>query len=54
MHHKRRRPKSRRAGCLFCKPHKRNHAKAVDVLGRRTGRQEARARIAEREGRGEG
>jgi hypothetical protein len=24
MHHKRRRPKNRRAGCLFCKPHKAN------------------------------
>ena len=22
MHHKRRRPKHQRAGCLFCKPHK--------------------------------
>jgi hypothetical protein len=22
MHHKRKRPKDRRAGCLFCKPHK--------------------------------
>lgn len=22
MHHKRRRPKHRRAGCLLCKPHK--------------------------------
>lgn len=22
MHHKRKRPKSSRAGCLFCKPHK--------------------------------
>jgi len=26
MHHKRRRPKSRRAGCGLCKPHKQNHA----------------------------
>lgn len=24
MNHKRHRPKSRRAGCLLCKPHKRN------------------------------
>lgn len=24
MHHKRGRPKNRRAGCLFCKPHKAN------------------------------
>ena len=27
MHHKRRRPKNRRAGCLMCKPHKANGAK---------------------------
>ena len=26
-HHKRRRPKNRRAGCLLCKPHKANGAK---------------------------
>ena len=26
-HHKRRRPKNRRAGCLHCKPHKANGAK---------------------------
>lgn len=26
MHHKRKRPKSRRAGCLMCKPHKANGA----------------------------
>lgn len=26
-HHKRRRPKNRRAGCLMCKPHKANGAK---------------------------
>ena len=25
-HHKRGRPKNRRAGCLYCKPHKANHA----------------------------
>jgi hypothetical protein len=24
MNHKRKRPKKQRAGCLFCKPHKRN------------------------------
>lgn len=24
MHHKRKRPKKRRAGCLWCKPHKAN------------------------------
>lgn len=27
MNHKRRRPKNRRAGCLYCKPHKANGAK---------------------------
>ena len=27
MHHKRKRPKDRRAGCLLCKPHKANRAK---------------------------
>ncbi len=27
MHHKRKRPKNRRAGCLLCKPHKANGAK---------------------------
>jgi hypothetical protein len=27
MHHKRRRPKNRRAGCLLCKPHKANRIK---------------------------
>jgi len=26
MHHKRHRPKSRRAGCLMCKPHKHQRA----------------------------
>jgi hypothetical protein len=26
-HHKRKRPKNRRAGCLLCKPHKANGAK---------------------------
>ena len=26
MHFKRRRPKNRRAGCLYCKPHKANGA----------------------------
>ena len=25
-HHRRGRPKNRRAGCLFCKPHKAKHA----------------------------
>jgi hypothetical protein len=27
MHHKRKRPKNRRAGCLMCKPHKMNGAR---------------------------
>jgi hypothetical protein len=29
-HHKRKRPKNRRAGCLLCKPHKRNNAKGKE------------------------
>ena len=35
MHFKRRRVKNRRAGCLFCKPHKANGAKDANttVLG---------------------
>ena len=31
MHHKRGRPKNRRAGCLGCKPWKANHAKRTGV-----------------------
>ena len=27
MHHKRKRPKNRHAGCLMCKPHKANGGK---------------------------
>jgi hypothetical protein len=27
-HHKRKRPKNQRAGCLLCKPHKANHARS--------------------------
>jgi hypothetical protein len=37
MHHKRKRPKNRRSGCLLCKPHKANHSKCrekVSVLRR--------------------
>lgn len=30
MHHKRLRPKSRRAGSLVCKPFKANHAKVTE------------------------
>jgi hypothetical protein len=34
MHHKRRRPKHRRAGCLFCKPHKDERlAKLIRIKG---------------------
>ncbi|MDJ0523200.1 MAG: hypothetical protein QNJ90_14110 [Planctomycetota bacterium] len=29
MHHKRGRPKNRRAGCLLCKPHKANGMKGT-------------------------
>lgn len=31
MHHKRRRPKNQRAGCLLCKPHKRNGVGEADA-----------------------
>lgn len=31
MNHKRKRPKSRRAGCLLCKPYKANGAKGQDA-----------------------
>lgn len=30
MHHKRRRPKRQRSGCLMCKPYKGNHSKLDD------------------------
>lgn len=49
-HHKRGRPKNRRAGCLLCKPHKGNGMKG------RTAHQtvqERRARIVERQERTE-
>lgn len=39
-HHKRKRPKNRRAGCLHCKPHKMNGAK--DVLKPRDRREKER------------
>jgi len=58
-HHKRRRPKNRRSGCLLCKPHKANGIKKrkfVSASGvptrcdlARTWKQEARGQIAERE-----
>ena len=41
MHHKRRRPKNRRAGCLFCKPHKGNGSKHVERAVVRRQKQEA-------------
>jgi hypothetical protein len=44
--HKRKRPKSSRAGCLMCKPHKDQRRK--DCLGSQT-MQERRARVSERE-----
>jgi hypothetical protein len=45
-HHKRRKPKNARAGCLLCKPHKSNGSKArlCDQS-----RQEKRIRVAFRE-----
>ena len=30
MHHKRKRPKKRRSGCLLCKPHKMNGSRLKD------------------------
>jgi hypothetical protein len=45
-HHKRKRPKSTRAGCLLCKPHKRNGTKGT--LEAQTW-QERKARLAEQE-----
>ena len=34
MHHKRKRAKQQRAGCLFCKPHKRGgQSKFIHVKG---------------------
>ena len=36
MHHKRKRHKTRRAGCLLCKPHKRGgSAKLIKIRGQR-------------------
>ncbi|MCK6504854.1 hypothetical protein L6R53_15875 [Myxococcota bacterium] len=49
-HHKRGRPKSRRAGCLLCKPHKDQRRK--DTAGART-RAEQRAVDRERQQREE-
>ena len=49
-HHKRRRPKSTRAGCLMCKPHKDQRRK--DSLNSQTW-QERKARLSEAEQRQE-
>lgn len=39
MHHKRRRPKHQRAGCLFCKPHKdEREGKLLRLKGRKAPR----------------
>lgn len=47
MHHKRGRPKNRRAGCLMCKPHKMNGAgklkRSVSKVGFAKIRQEEHA-----------
>lgn len=32
MHHKRGRPKNQRAGCLLCKPHKRNGVSEAESM----------------------
>ena len=42
-HHKRKGPKSTRAGCLFCKPHKRQGASVKD---RQTHGQTRKIRVA--------
>ena len=46
MHHKRKRPKNRRSGCLMCKIHKSNGMKGCE--GQQI-MQERRARASERE-----
>ncbi len=48
MHHKRRRPKNRRAGCLLCKPHKGNGLKGraeAETAQDRKARASARAQL---------
>ncbi len=49
-HHKRKRAKNARAGCLCCKPHKANGCKGTADAQTR---QEKRARLAEKEQREE-
>ena len=51
MHHKRKRPKSSRAGCLLCKPHKSNGAKNRSCNHTQ---QERKGRLTEKEQRVEG
>lgn len=56
MHHKRRRPKNRRAGCLYCKPHKANGAKGrakQQTMQARKARASARHQFAEAKVRGD-
>ncbi len=52
-HHKRRRPKNRRAGCLFCKPWKANSAHHPDPVAverqLQVGREERRPVSADNE-----
>ena len=50
VNHKRKRPKSRRAGCLLCKPHKANGTKGTRDAQTR---QEQRGRASEREQKAE-
>jgi len=56
MHHKRRRPKNRRSGCLMCKPWKVNGFATARLEGERFGDHRRRAaadqdiREAERDG----
>ena len=50
MNHERRKPKSGRAGCLMCKPHKDQRSKDREQSQTM---QEQRARIGEREARKE-
>lgn len=49
MHHKRGRPKNRRAGCLFCKPQKANGQKAIirDAPSTRRADLDAREQLAD-------
>jgi len=48
MHHKRKGPKSTRAGCLLCKPHKHQANKGNSGWDNKTA-QDIRAKVSERE-----